>query len=125
MSPPSKFNSRLDELDFLLNSLKRHERALRRIVERFEEIISRLAVSSKAEVSEAGSEGERGRLKGEMGGVILISGKRMLMVTKEELPKVIYSKLDTLVEYELDTLEKRSALEKLLSLLERKKKTGK
>ncbi len=125
MSPPSKFNSRLDELDFLLNSLKRHERALRRIVERFEEIISRLAVSSKAEVSEAESEGERGRLKGEMGGVILISGKRMLMVTKEELPKVIYSKLDTLVEYELDTLEKRSALEKLLSLLERKKKTGK
>jgi len=125
MSPPSKFNSRLDELDFLLNSLKRHERALRRIVERFEEIISRLAVSSKAEVSEAGSEGEGGRLKGEGGGVILISGKRMLMVTKEELPKVIYSKLDTLVEYELDTLEKRSALEKLLSFLERKKKTGK
>lgn len=41
----------------------------------------------------------------------------MLMVTEEELPKVIYSKLDT--------LEKRSALEKLLSLLEREKKTRK
>lgn len=51
MSPPSKFNSRLDELDFLLNSLKRHERALRRIVERFEAVISRISTTPEVEVS--------------------------------------------------------------------------
>lgn len=58
-------------------------------------------------------------------GVIFISGKKILLIPEEELPKLLRSKPVTLAEYELDTPEKRSALERLFAMLERRKRPGK
>ena len=124
MSSKSNFNSRLDKLDRVLNSLREHERDLKRIVELFEAILEKRFTSSESIVSQGGLREsqrmlERGRDKG---GVILISGDKTLLISKEELPKLLQSQLGLLVEYKVDTVEKRNALEKLLAVLERKER---
>lgn len=124
MSSKPNFNSRLDKLDVILNSLRGHERDLRRIVELFEAILGKTPHRSGGIVFPGGLREsqwmlERGRDKG---GVIVISGNKTLLITKEELPKILQSQLGTLAEYKVDTVEKRNALEKLLAVLERKER---
>ena len=127
MSAPSEFDSRIDVLDILINALKEHERNLMSIVERIETIFEKVPISSGD--SESPDKWEESRWTLERGrereGIIFVSGKKILLIPEEELPKLLRSKPVTLAEYELDTPEKRSALERLFAMLERRKRSGK
>lgn len=123
MSAPSDYDARIDVLDILISALKDHEEVLRDIVARFEEIFERAPVGFEVgvprdELEERRWTLERGQAKE---GVIFISGKKIMLIPEEDLPELLRSKLITLAEYDLDTPEKRNALERLFSMLERKK----
>lgn len=124
MSSRPNFNSRLDKLDRVLNSLREHEKDLRRIVERFEAILEKIPPRPEAIAFPDGLKESQRMLEraGDRDGVILISGNKTLLITREELPKILQSQLGKLVEYKVDTVEKRNALEKLLAVLERKER---
>ena len=124
MSSKPNPNSRLDKLDMILNSLKEHERELRRIVEHFESILEKGFGRSQSEVFTLERE-ESQRISKRLQdkeGVIFISGNKTLLITKEELPKLLQAQLGSLVEYKVDTVEERNALEELLAVLERRER---
>lgn len=128
MSSSPDFDARIDILDVLINALREHEEVLSNIVERFESISDKILTSPEANSAQIEGENGQFKLKIEQSkeGVIFVSGKKIVLIPEEELPKVLRSKLATLVEYELDTPEERGALERLFSMLEnRKKKTEK
>ena len=113
MSPPSASDPRIYELDRIINSLRNLEGSLRRFVKRVESISMKMPVIfEEDEPQEEWFEG-RQRLKKR---VILISEKKMILITKED--RVLYSCLNRLVEYKINILEK-------MSLLEKKKRMGK
>lgn len=123
MSSPSELDYRLEILHLLINALKEDERNLSSIVERVETIFEREPISFGSDEFLDEWEESRWTLKKREGkeGVIFVSGKKILLIPEEELPQLLNTRLVTLVEYELHTLEERSALERLFSMLERKK----
>lgn len=104
--------------------MREHEKDLRRIVERFEAILEKIPPRPGAIAFPDGRRESQRMLEraGDRDGVILISGNKTLLITREELPKILQSQLGKMVEYKVDTVEKRNALEKLLAVLERKKR---
>ncbi|MCW3992798.1 MAG: hypothetical protein NWE79_08810 [Candidatus Bathyarchaeota archaeon] len=126
MSSSPDFDPRIDILDVILEALKEHERELNKIVERIETIFEKPAVSSESGESLDMREESRFVLEGggDKEGVIFISGRKIMLIPEDELPKVLSKRLSKLAEYELNTPEERSALERLFSALERKRKTG-
>lgn len=122
MSSSPEFDARIDILDVIINALKEHERRLNEIVERFETAMEKGAVGS--EVGESIEELGRGRGAAEAGerkeGVIFVSGRKILLIPEEDLPKLLGTSLSLMAEYDLDTPEKRSALERFFSMLNRK-----
>jgi hypothetical protein len=127
MSSPFDFDFRIDELDRIIDSLKDLEESLRGIVERFESMPLRMLASSEEDDSQVGWLENRQRLRkrGDEKGVFLISEKKTMLITGENLPRVLFSNLNRLVEYKIDTVDEMSALERLLSTLEKKKRLGK
>jgi len=123
MSYPPDFDPRIDIFDVIIEALKDHERKLSMIVERMEIIYEKVASGSvggepptRREESRWATEGA-----GDGKGVIFISGKKIMIIPEDELPKVLSARLSDLPEYEPDTPEERSALERLFSTLERKR----
>jgi len=113
MSSPFTFDSRIDELDRIVNSLKNLEDSLKRFVKRVESIPVEMPVIFEEDEPQEEWFESRQRLKKR---VILISEKKMILITKED--RVLYSCLNRLVEYKINILEK-------MSLLEKKKRMGK
>ncbi|MFB0543325.1 MAG: hypothetical protein ACETVR_00955 [Candidatus Bathyarchaeia archaeon] len=85
MSSKPNVNSRLDKLDRVLNSLREQERDLRRIVERFEAVLE--GSTCPGGIVFPGGQRSRRVLEGVRNWerVILISGDKTLLITKEEL----------------------------------------
>jgi len=127
MSSPFSFDSRVDELDRIIDSLRELEESLKRIVEQFESVLEQVLVRSEEQDIQKESMEDQEKLERGLDkkGVILISEKKMRLIPKEELPRVLRSNLGKMVEYKIDTVEQKSALEKLLSTLEKKKRMGK
>jgi len=127
MSSPFDFDSRIDELLRIINSLRDLEDALKMIVEQFESLSVRMPFRPEEDSAQEEWSPDMHRLKkrDDKDEVILISDKRMSLISKEDLPRALRSNLNRLMEYKIDTAEEMSALEKLLSTLEKKKKMGK
>jgi len=122
MSAPSEFESKTDILEILINALMNHERTLQNIVDRLDALFERTPTGPR-EVEPRFEKGKaEGSLEGNKEGVIFIAGKKVLYIPEEELPKILKSELVKLVEYNIDTPEKKSALERLFSTLEKKTK---
>jgi len=124
MSYPSDFDTKIDVLDILINALRDHEEALRDITERFEAILGKIPVRSEGSSPQDRLEERRWTLEAgrDRKGVLFISGDKIMLIPEEELPQALHSKRVKMVEYEIDTPEKRSALEKLFSMLKKKEK---
>jgi hypothetical protein len=119
-------DSSLEELLRIISSLREVEEALGMIVERFESHSVSMPFRPEEDGSQDEWSPEKQRVKRvDKDEVLLISDKKMSLIPKEDLPSVLRSNLNRLAEYKIDTVEEMSALEKLLSTLEKKKKMGK
>ena len=96
-------------------------------MERFESVLEQMLDRSEEEGFQRESMEIQKKLKRELDkkGVILISDKKKQLIPKGEVPRVLHPDLGRPVEYRIDTVKERSALEKILSTLEKKKKIGK